>query len=603
VIDGGGHFITGNPKPGQADKLISLTRCENLVVNGITLRRGGHFAMLTNACNHIRSDHLIIDTASDRDGWNVINAKDVRITNAKFAANDDALAFKSDWALGETIDNGDVVVKNAQLSARCCNALMFGSETCGDFSHYRFSDITITGAGKSGMGMVSMDGARITDVRYNNINISGPTSPLLVKVGTRRRCGDSPGIGNISNIHYSNITSVGTGTNTPTIWGQPGHEISDITFRNVHLTLPGGRPAMDPNLVPTDNGHYDPNAWTVRPSYGLYLHHVDGIRFIDSSLSFAADDARPAVIANTGRAVNLRGLTVRRGTGSPFDVGFQSVDRYCLMEGRTTENATPRLSTPDSKPACTGGIANFSLRATPPTLAGAAGSTVHYKVRTAATTGTPDPITLTATGAPPGAQVTFSPATVQPGDSATMAVSIPAGTRNATYALTAIGTNSTATQYAKVSLVTKGGVDLNITDLTVNDPENAADWSIQSNLRKGVQLFADRFFTVASVDHSMEGARWIRTANDSRTATANPLVTFNLTAPATVLVAIDSRSPRPAWLDSTWVDSGTYLYDWEGLTSYRRFPAYAKQFPAGPVSLGPPMVGTSPANMYTIVVI
>src|SRR6266542_2009836 len=73
TIDGGGHFITGNPKPGQADKLISLTRCDGLTVNGITLARGGHFAMLINGCNHVTSDHLTIATSGDRDGWNVIN--------------------------------------------------------------------------------------------------------------------------------------------------------------------------------------------------------------------------------------------------------------------------------------------------------------------------------------------------------------------------------------------------------------------------------------------------------------------------------------------------------------------------------------------------
>src|SRR5581483_1155307 len=39
VIDGGGNFITGNPRAGQADKLISLTRCDRLVVGGgLTLR-------------------------------------------------------------------------------------------------------------------------------------------------------------------------------------------------------------------------------------------------------------------------------------------------------------------------------------------------------------------------------------------------------------------------------------------------------------------------------------------------------------------------------------------------------------------------------------
>src|SRR6266545_3038205 len=73
TIDGNGNFITGNPRPGQADKLISLTRCNGLTVNGITLRRGGHFAMLINGCTNVTSDRLVIDTASDRDGWNIIS--------------------------------------------------------------------------------------------------------------------------------------------------------------------------------------------------------------------------------------------------------------------------------------------------------------------------------------------------------------------------------------------------------------------------------------------------------------------------------------------------------------------------------------------------
>src|SRR5262249_5143798 len=143
TIDGGGYLITGNPGPGEADKIISLTRCDNLTLNGITLRPGGHFAALTNGCNHTPSDNLNIDTASDRDGWNIISAQFATITNIDVAANDDALVFKSDWALGATLPNGHVTVDHANLSAVCCNALMFGSETCGDFTDYQFNDITI----------------------------------------------------------------------------------------------------------------------------------------------------------------------------------------------------------------------------------------------------------------------------------------------------------------------------------------------------------------------------------------------------------------------------------------------------------------------------
>src|SRR4029453_9248142 len=115
---------TGNPGSGEADKIISLTRCNGLTVNGITLRRGGHFAMLINGCTNVTSDRARIDTASNRDGWNVISTTNVTITNANIAANDDALAFKSDYALGAKLPNGHVKVRDTKLAAGCCNALM-----------------------------------------------------------------------------------------------------------------------------------------------------------------------------------------------------------------------------------------------------------------------------------------------------------------------------------------------------------------------------------------------------------------------------------------------------------------------------------------------
>src|SRR5207244_2489908 len=95
TIDGGGHLITGNPKSGQADKIISLTRCQHLTLSGVRLRRGGHFAALINGCDDVTSDSVRIDTASDRDGWNIISTTNVKITNPTIAANDDALVFKS----------------------------------------------------------------------------------------------------------------------------------------------------------------------------------------------------------------------------------------------------------------------------------------------------------------------------------------------------------------------------------------------------------------------------------------------------------------------------------------------------------------------------
>ncbi|MFL6122147.1 glycosyl hydrolase family 28 protein [Actinophytocola sp.] len=355
VIDGGGNLITGNPKDGEADKIISLTRCDGLRVgDGLTLRRGGHFAMLINGCTNVTSDRLRIDTASDRDGWNVISTTNVRITNANIAANDDALVFKSDYALGAKLSNGNVVVTDSHLSARCCNALMFGSETCGDFTGYDFQRITIDGADKSGLGIVSMDGSVISDVHYRDITMTNVRAAITQKIGTRRRCGNSPGVGRIHDITYDNITSSGQADNnfTATLWGESGsNRISDVTFNNVNLNVPGGNGAVSTGVPSNDPSDYNPKSIGTRPSYGWYIRNADNIRFTGGSVHFEATDARPAVIANNSTGVVFDPFVAERGSAST-DMLFQTVTGYCVRNGTNTTGGALRVSQTGSTESC-----------------------------------------------------------------------------------------------------------------------------------------------------------------------------------------------------------------------------------------------------------
>jgi polygalacturonase len=349
TITGGGHLITGNPKAGQADKIISLTNCKNLTMSNITLARGGHFAALINGCDTVTSDHLTISTASDRDGWNIINTSNVKITNINDAANDDALVFKSDWALGKRFpDQGHVRVTNAHLSARCCNALMFGSETCSDFKDYVFDTITITGAGKSGLGMVSMDGTHISDVHYRNIKMSGVASPIMQKIGTRARCGDHPGTGGITNIEYTNVTGTGKGPFSPTIWGNDaGHEPNHVTFTNVHLTVPGGSGSTGTGVPSNNPKDYNPKSIGTRPAYGWYIHFANNITFTNSGVDFKNGDSRAAVIANNSAAITFKTFSFEKSRG-PNDFVFQNTNGYCISGG----SATPRVSATGSTKSC-----------------------------------------------------------------------------------------------------------------------------------------------------------------------------------------------------------------------------------------------------------
>jgi hypothetical protein len=512
TITGGGHLITGNPSSGQADKIISLTNCKMLELSGITLARGGHFAALINGCDGVTSNNLKISTANDRDGWNIINTANATITNINDAANDDALVFKSDWALGKRFTNqGNVTVTHANLSAKCCNALMFGSETCSDFTNYHFSDIHITGAGKSGLGIVSMDGAKISHVFYDHVTMSGVASPIMEKIGTRKRCGDSPGIGSITDIHFNDVQGTGKGPYSPTIWGaDSGHRVSNETFNNVNLTVPGGHAAMSTGVPSNDPNNYNPNSIGTRPAYGWYVHQASGISWtsipdpnkpttLPTAVKFQSNDARPAIITDNSANISFDGLTAQHGSGSPEDVLWSTVSGYCIINSTNT----------------TGG------------------------------------------------------------------------------ALKVVATNST-----KSSTCGGGTGGLTISGLTVADTANAADWSVQSNLQVGATQYGDRTYTLTAVPSTLVGKKWIRTANDSKAFTGNPLVTFTINQSATVAVAVNTTVGKPSWMDSSWTDTGTRLTNSE--STPRNFEVFTKTFAAGQVSLGPN--GNTTSSLYTIVV-
>lgn len=138
-----------------------------------------------------------------------------------------------------------------------------------------------------------------------------------------------------------------------------------------------------------------------------------------------------------------------------------------------------------------------------------------------------------------------------------------------------------------------------ITTLSAKDTANAADWSIQANLQAGANVYGDRAFTFTTVPALVAGSAWIRTANDSKSFTGNPTVTFNITAAADVYVALNDAGTRPSWVDATWTDTTQNIVTFESSTTSRTYSLFRKRFNAGQVALGP---WNNAASMYTVIV-
>ena len=92
-----------------------------------------------------------------------------------------------------------------------------------------------------------------------------------------------------------------------------------------------------------------------------------------------------------------------------------------------------------------------------------------------------------------------------------------------------------------------------ISGLHVNDTAHASGWSVQQNLQAGNILFGDRTYTISSLASAYAGAQWIRTAEDSKFYTGNPMATFTISKPTTMYLAVDKRAVLP-WIHSISAD-------------------------------------------------
>ena len=219
TIDGGGEVTykeppsnMGFPKP---TKLIAVVSSRNVTVEGsgrkrLRLRRGGWISLLLNNATGAIVRDVKVD--AQRDGVNVVSSTAVVIERCLVrGGSDDAIAIKTDAALGAVLEARDVVVRDSIVQSVKCNGLQIGSETVGDVTDVRFANVTVLGAAKAGIGIVSMDGARASrraDVAFKRV-VAPPRrrrgacgARAFLNTSAEHVCDRAQ----VSNVVYENVT-------------------------------------------------------------------------------------------------------------------------------------------------------------------------------------------------------------------------------------------------------------------------------------------------------------------------------------------------------------------------------------------------------------
>ena len=351
----GDGVIDCDPTKRRGPKPIAMRRCNQVRIEGITIRNASSYNISLLGCDFVAIDGVTIQGGLS-DGIDPDCCRHVRISNCSIESVDDAICLKTSGSLGERRPTEDITVDNCILRTASIH-FKCGTESCGDFRDIAVSNCIFEGGmgmrhGNPGIALYTTDGGALDGVVVSNIEMRDVDTPLAILRGDRDSCGGD-GAGVLQSVQIANV--VATGAKLPSvIAGYPGAPVSGIGIDgfSVGMAAGGPGPALLDEIPERPAFYPDPTMFGALPACGLFLRHVEELRLRDFAIKPVAADERPLITADDVSALELLGFTGRAGDGRQLwlrnarDSVIECVsphppsDRSYRISGRKTSNLT-----------------------------------------------------------------------------------------------------------------------------------------------------------------------------------------------------------------------------------------------------------------------
>ena len=189
------------------NKGFALVNCENVMMDGISIRNGGHFAVIAEGVTNFLVNDLTVDT--NRDALNIDCCLDVTVRNSRFnSLTDDAIVLKSSYGAGRFMPVHNVVIEDCIVSGYDAGSVLDGTFTteklvaadlcgptgrikCGTESTCGYDTILIRRCHferSRGFALEAVDGSPLHDVIMTDCTMENiSSSPIFIRVGDRGR--------------------------------------------------------------------------------------------------------------------------------------------------------------------------------------------------------------------------------------------------------------------------------------------------------------------------------------------------------------------------------------------------------------------------------
>ncbi len=330
-----------NDRPAtRRPRAIYFRECKNVEITGIVIRNSADWVQVYDQCQNLKIDKITVDSKAfwNNDGLDIVDCKDVKVTNSFIDATDDAICFKSHDAT-KMCENVEVHNCVARSSA---NGIKFGTVTSGGYKNFKIINNKVYDTYRSAITIATPDGGVIDNILVDSLYSYNTGNAIYLRIGARWNKGRT---GSMSNITIQNmyaevpntkpdagyeyegpIEDLPRNISPASIVGLPGQDITNVTLRNIQIVYPGGSnpnyafrgiKSSDLDSIPEMKSAYPEfSQFKELPAWGFYIRHAKNITFENVTLTAKAKDYRPAIVLDDVNGATFTGMKFKEPGGS-----------------------------------------------------------------------------------------------------------------------------------------------------------------------------------------------------------------------------------------------------------------------------------------------
>ncbi len=325
------------PDENHRPQIIEMTDCENVRIEGVTLKNAACWVQTYHNCTHLKIHKIRVESTAfwNNDGIDIVDCRHVKITDCFINSADDAICLKSH---DTKLFCEDIEIARCTLRSSA-SAFKLGTMSYGGFKKIRVKNLYVYDTYRSAIALECVDGGFIEDVKIKNIIAKNTGNALFIRIGHRMQ---SRPIGRVNNISIKNLKAnipkqkpdkgyemegprADSASNLlpSSIVGLPNNPIKNVFLKNIDITFGGGSskdtaymPLESMSKVPEHAKEYPEfSMFGELPAWAFYLRHTEGVHFKKVKLRLKERDYRPAIVAKDAVFFRLKKMRISEGGG------------------------------------------------------------------------------------------------------------------------------------------------------------------------------------------------------------------------------------------------------------------------------------------------